>query len=164
MPADWCICGRNGRLNRDCGRPDVRLGAPTHRRHCVGARGGDFECGAAIVEVAPASREERKVVTVLFADLVGFTSRSEQLDPEDAPKGCVRDFRDRSRMRSRPGLHRGTRRALYCVSAVCRPTRPSTRPMGPPPNTATEALTRVVASYGRHLIVSSGCSDQGRRS
>jgi len=28
-------------------------------------------------------REERKVVTVLFADLVGFTGRSEQLDPED---------------------------------------------------------------------------------
>jgi class 3 adenylate cyclase/tetratricopeptide (TPR) repeat protein len=28
-------------------------------------------------------REERKVVTVLFADLVGFTSRSERLDPED---------------------------------------------------------------------------------
>ena len=29
------------------------------------------------------ARRERKVVTVLFADLVGFTSRSEQLDPED---------------------------------------------------------------------------------
>jgi class 3 adenylate cyclase/tetratricopeptide (TPR) repeat protein len=28
-------------------------------------------------------REERKVVTVVFADLVGFTSRSERLDPED---------------------------------------------------------------------------------
>src|SRR5207244_7473899 len=28
-------------------------------------------------------REERKVVTVLFADLVGFTARAEQLDPED---------------------------------------------------------------------------------
>ena len=28
-------------------------------------------------------REERKVVTVLFADLVGFTSRAEQMDPED---------------------------------------------------------------------------------
>ena len=34
-------------------------------------------------ESPPAQREERKVVTVLFADLVGFTSRSEQLDPED---------------------------------------------------------------------------------
>jgi class 3 adenylate cyclase/tetratricopeptide (TPR) repeat protein len=29
------------------------------------------------------ARRERKVVTVLFADLVGFTSRAEQLDPED---------------------------------------------------------------------------------
>jgi class 3 adenylate cyclase len=28
-------------------------------------------------------RRERKVVTVLFADLVGFTSRAEELDPED---------------------------------------------------------------------------------
>src|SRR5262249_10263248 len=28
-------------------------------------------------------REERKVVTVLFCDLVGFTSRAEELDPED---------------------------------------------------------------------------------
>src|SRR6202162_132154 len=38
-------------------------------------------CGAAVgVEER---REERKVVTVLFADLVGFTSRAEQLDPED---------------------------------------------------------------------------------
>jgi class 3 adenylate cyclase/tetratricopeptide (TPR) repeat protein len=31
---------------------------------------------------APAAREERKIVTVLFADLVGFTSRAELLDPE----------------------------------------------------------------------------------
>jgi hypothetical protein len=29
------------------------------------------------------ARRERKVVTVLFADLVGFTLRAEQLDPED---------------------------------------------------------------------------------
>jgi class 3 adenylate cyclase/tetratricopeptide (TPR) repeat protein len=36
-----------------------------------------------MVEVAAASREERKIVTVLFADLVGFTARSEQLDPEE---------------------------------------------------------------------------------
>ena len=40
-----------------------------------------FSCGKPFDE-AP-SREERKVVTVLFADLVGFTSRAEQMDPED---------------------------------------------------------------------------------
>jgi class 3 adenylate cyclase len=41
-------------------------------------------CGACGAPLAPApAREERKVVTVLFADLVGFTSRAEQLDPED---------------------------------------------------------------------------------
>ena len=28
-------------------------------------------------------KQERKIVTVLFADLVGFTSRAEQMDPED---------------------------------------------------------------------------------
>src|ERR687888_48833 len=38
-------------------------------------------CGAAL-EALPA-REERKVVTVLFADLVGFTARAEAMDPED---------------------------------------------------------------------------------
>src|SRR3954471_1925604 len=40
-----------------------------------------YSCGKPFDE-AP-GREERKVVTVLFADLVGFTSRAEQLDPED---------------------------------------------------------------------------------
>ena len=29
------------------------------------------------------ARRERKVVTVLFADLVGFTARAESLDPEN---------------------------------------------------------------------------------
>ncbi len=28
-------------------------------------------------------RQERKVVTVLFCDLVGFTQRAEEMDPED---------------------------------------------------------------------------------
>ena len=40
-------------------------------------------CGTRLEQDAETAREERKVVTVLFADLVGFTSRSEQLDPED---------------------------------------------------------------------------------
>src|SRR5215470_1147562 len=48
-------------------------------------RGAKFcsECGVALVRAQPPINEERKVVTVLFADLVGFTSRAEQMDPED---------------------------------------------------------------------------------
>jgi len=41
------------------------------------------ECGVALGQARPPTYEERKVVTVLFADLVGFTSRAEQMDPED---------------------------------------------------------------------------------
>ena len=41
------------------------------------------QCATPLAGETPAPREERKVVTVLFADLVGFTSRAERLDPED---------------------------------------------------------------------------------
>jgi class 3 adenylate cyclase/tetratricopeptide (TPR) repeat protein len=40
-------------------------------------------CGAALNVEAPETREERKVVTVVFCDLVGSTARAERLDPED---------------------------------------------------------------------------------
>ena len=40
-------------------------------------------CGSSLATERVAVREERKVVTVFFADLVGFTGRAEQLDPED---------------------------------------------------------------------------------
>jgi class 3 adenylate cyclase/tetratricopeptide (TPR) repeat protein len=40
-------------------------------------------CAAPLTQEAPAPREERKVVSVLFADLVGFTDRAERIDPED---------------------------------------------------------------------------------
>jgi class 3 adenylate cyclase len=48
---------------------------PPHARFCNG-------CGVRLEEAAP-PREERKVVTVLFTDVVGFTTLSERLDPED---------------------------------------------------------------------------------
>src|SRR5947207_4417581 len=41
-------------------------------------------------------RQERKVVTVLFADLVGFTHGSEQLDPEDVA-AILRPYHERLR-------------------------------------------------------------------
>ncbi len=41
-------------------------------------------------------RRERKAVTVLFADLVGFTARSESLDPEDV-EAILRPYHERLR-------------------------------------------------------------------
>jgi class 3 adenylate cyclase len=41
-----------------------------------------LSCGKRLA-VDEAEHEERRVVTVIFVDLVGFTSRAEQLDPED---------------------------------------------------------------------------------
>ena len=58
------VCPQCGRENAD------------DSRFCSG-------CGASLAAPAPTQREERKVVTILFADLVGFTSQAEQLDPED---------------------------------------------------------------------------------
>jgi class 3 adenylate cyclase/tetratricopeptide (TPR) repeat protein len=40
-------------------------------------------CGAPLGAPARPATEERKVVSVLFVDLVGFTARSDQADPED---------------------------------------------------------------------------------
>jgi class 3 adenylate cyclase/tetratricopeptide (TPR) repeat protein len=60
-------------------------------------------CGAEVAS-APAptpSTEERKIVSVLFADLVGSTSRAERLDPED-----VRRLLDSFHLRLRGELER----------------------------------------------------------
>jgi class 3 adenylate cyclase/tetratricopeptide (TPR) repeat protein len=41
------------------------------------------QCGTPLTATPVARREERKVVSVLFCDLVGFTASSESADPED---------------------------------------------------------------------------------
>src|SRR5437588_10080707 len=54
-------------------------------------------CGAPLAAAASGPREERKVVTVLFCDLVGFTQRAEQLDPEDV-RAVLAPYHERVRV------------------------------------------------------------------
>jgi len=44
------------------------------------------ECGSPLGMAAGSLRDERKVVTSLFCDLVGFTASSEAVDPEDVDR------------------------------------------------------------------------------
>ncbi len=48
-----------------------------------------MRCGAALT--ARVGPEERKVITAMFCDLVGFTARAEQMDPEDV-KATLRAY------------------------------------------------------------------------
>ncbi|MBD0330111.1 MAG: adenylate/guanylate cyclase domain-containing protein [Thermoleophilia bacterium] len=52
-----------------------------------------------------AARRERKVVTVLFCDLVGFTQQAEAMDPEDV-EALLRPYHER--VRSELERHGGT--------------------------------------------------------
>ena len=55
--------------------PNCAQEAPDGARFCA-------LCGSALAP-EPAEREERKVVSIVFVDLVGHTARSESTDPED---------------------------------------------------------------------------------
>ncbi|MHB8691445.1 MAG: ATP-binding protein [Solirubrobacteraceae bacterium] len=81
-------CGRDSDIGLSfCGACGARLLITCGR--CGAASAPDFRfcggCGAPLQVAAeqPQSREERRVVTVMFADLVGFTASAESLDPED---------------------------------------------------------------------------------
>jgi class 3 adenylate cyclase len=53
-------------------------------------------CGHSLAATGESRREERKVVTVVFADLVGSTARAERLDPEDV-RAILTPYHDRLR-------------------------------------------------------------------
>ncbi|MCC6524308.1 MAG: tetratricopeptide repeat protein [Polyangiaceae bacterium] len=94
-------CPRCGELarprDRHCAACGARLrGRPVERPPGAGAPGPSAAPrpsaagGLGPTEGAPDGDEERKLVTVLFADVSGFTAMSEKLDPE-----AVRDIMDR---------------------------------------------------------------------
>src|ERR687892_376223 len=88
MPPECAACGFTNRpgalfcgscgaqLGRSC--PECREVVAPGLAYCT-ACGAELEPDAAVTP----NMEERKIVTVLFADLVGFTGRAERLDPED---------------------------------------------------------------------------------
>ena len=78
---------------RRCGEEN-----PDRARFCLA-------CAAPLAAPAAARREERKRVSVLFCDLVGFTSRAEQLDIEDV-RGVLAPYY--ARLRAALERHGGT--------------------------------------------------------
>jgi len=52
-------------------------------------------CGTRLTGTA-APTDERRIVTIIFVDLVGFTARAEQLDPEDV-RGLLAPYHERVR-------------------------------------------------------------------
>jgi Adenylate and Guanylate cyclase catalytic domain/zinc-ribbon domain len=63
-------------------------------------------CGAPLEAPAPApSAEERKLVTVLFTDIVGSTAKAEQMDPEDVRARLAPYY---TRLRAELERHGGT--------------------------------------------------------
>src|SRR5919199_4046640 len=53
-------------------------------------------CGAPLAAATAPAGEERKTVSVVFVDLVGFTAQSERLDPEDV-RGILSPYHARVR-------------------------------------------------------------------
>jgi class 3 adenylate cyclase len=70
-------CGACGQVN------------PEMARFCL-------SCDAPLERQSPPLAEERKTVTVLFCDLVGFTAASDQADPEDV-RARIRPYHARLR-------------------------------------------------------------------
>jgi class 3 adenylate cyclase len=100
------VCDRlDGQFLVSGGQLEV-LGAGSYTRDVICQQCGEenperakfcLECGAPLAEPAPApTLEERKVVSVLFCDLVGFTAASEAVDPEDV-QARIRPYHARLR-------------------------------------------------------------------
>ncbi|HWC71146.1 MAG TPA: adenylate/guanylate cyclase domain-containing protein, partial [Actinomycetota bacterium] len=78
-PSDSPVAPARSRFCSVCGEQ-----SPSRARFC-------WNCGSPLPESLDARDDERRLVTVLFCDLVGFTARSDGADPEDV-RGTLRAF------------------------------------------------------------------------
>src|SRR5438445_7063008 len=98
MPGECMACGR---VNRSGARFCAGCGAPIDLRceACGASVAADASfcdaCGAALGPQPPrpaASSESRRVLTVVFADMIGSTALQEELDPELARRIMTRFY------------------------------------------------------------------------
>ena len=73
-------------------------------------------CGAPLAAPDQAPTEERRLVTVLFCDLVDFTARSDRADPEDVG-ALLRPYHARQRAEIERRGGRGRKLALLLAVA-----------------------------------------------
>jgi class 3 adenylate cyclase/tetratricopeptide (TPR) repeat protein len=110
------ICASCGNQNASGAKFCAQCGSalshacPTCGHACAAGDRFCSECGTALVAAAPpppaaAPVAERRLVSVLFADLVGFTTLSERRDPEEVRELLSRYFEICSRL---IGLYGGT--------------------------------------------------------
>ena len=123
-----------------CGQPN-----PEAARFCN-------SCGTAL-GVSGAAREERKVVSVVFADLVGSTAAAERSDPEDV-RAMLAAHYERGAARSWSGSGARSRSSSVTPWWPSSGHRWSTRmtpsaPSGPPSRSAT-----------RHGMPGSSCASR----
>ena len=78
-------------------------------------------CAAPLTEQPASSlRGDRKIVTVLFCDLVGFTSQAESMDPEDV-EAVLRPYH--RRVRAELERHGGTVEKFIGDAVMARGSR-----------------------------------------
>jgi class 3 adenylate cyclase len=83
VPARGKASGAGARFCGGCGRP-LAPRCPACGRECDPDAQFCEACGAALVARAPEDAGARKVVTIIFADLIGSTALHERLDAESA--------------------------------------------------------------------------------
>lgn len=98
LPRICSVCGAvnppNARFCNQCGSPLDVAPAPSPTESDTSERNGNRASGLVLANTAtPAEEttEQRRVVTILFADLASSTALAEDLDPEDA-RALLADF------------------------------------------------------------------------